>query len=77
MRREDNIKVDLREMGCQDGRWTELTQVCVQWWAVVLVVLNFRILLLEQWFPKCGARPPGGAQEILKGAGARGVQRKK
>jgi hypothetical protein len=28
---------------------------------------------LGQWFPKCGARPPGGAQEILKG-GARGAK---
>jgi hypothetical protein len=25
---------------------------------------------LKQWFPECGLRPPGGAQEILKG-GAR------
>jgi hypothetical protein len=31
------------------------------------------MLLLHQWFPKCGARPPGGVQEILKG-GARGVK---
>jgi len=29
MRCEDNIKMDLREVGC-DGRWMELAQVCVQ-----------------------------------------------
>jgi hypothetical protein len=28
---------------------------------------------LAQWFPKCGAPPPWGAQETLKG-GARGVK---
>jgi len=27
---EDNIKMDLRETGCEDGRWMELPQDCVQ-----------------------------------------------
>jgi hypothetical protein len=27
-----------------------------------------------QWFPKYGAPPPWGAQEILKGGGARGAK---
>jgi hypothetical protein len=31
------------------------------------------LIELRQWFPKCGARPPGEAQEILKGD-ARGAK---
>jgi hypothetical protein len=27
-------------MGCEDGRWVELAQHCVQWWALVLAVLK-------------------------------------
>jgi hypothetical protein len=34
---------------------------------------NMQIISLRQWFPKCGARPPGGAEEIHKG-GARGAK---
>jgi hypothetical protein len=36
LRLEDNIKLDLREIGCEDRRWIELAQDYVQWWAVVL-----------------------------------------
>jgi hypothetical protein len=32
--------VDLRETGCEDGRWMELAQDRVEWWALVLAVLN-------------------------------------
>jgi hypothetical protein len=39
-------KMDLREMGCEDGRWMELAQDRVQWRAFVLAVLNLRVLLL-------------------------------
>jgi hypothetical protein len=35
------------EMGCQDGRWMELAQDRVQWWALVLAVLSLRVLLAE------------------------------
>ena len=35
------------EIGCEDGRWTELAQDCVQWWAFVLAVSN-RCVLLPQ-----------------------------
>jgi hypothetical protein len=27
-------------MGCKDGKWMELAQVRVQWWDLVLAVLN-------------------------------------
>jgi hypothetical protein len=39
--------MDLREVGCEDGRWMELAQGRVQWWAFVLAVLNLRVLLPE------------------------------
>jgi hypothetical protein len=41
------VKMDLREIGCEDGSWMELTQDHVQWWALVLTVLNFWVLLPE------------------------------
>jgi hypothetical protein len=31
---EDNIRIDLRNLGFQDGRWYELIQICIQWWAL-------------------------------------------
>jgi len=31
--------MDLMEIGCEDGRWMELAQDLVQWWALVLAVL--------------------------------------
>jgi hypothetical protein len=37
--------MDLREIGCEDGRWIELAQDRVQWWAFVLAVLKPRVLL--------------------------------
>jgi hypothetical protein len=38
-------KMDLREIGCADGRWMELAQDRVQWRALILAVLNIRDLL--------------------------------
>jgi hypothetical protein len=37
-------KMDLREIGCEDGRWMELAHVHVQWQALVLAVLNLGVL---------------------------------
>jgi hypothetical protein len=28
---EGHIKIDIREIGCEDGRWTELAEDYVQW----------------------------------------------
>ena len=41
---EDNIKMDLQEMGggCRD--WMELTQDRKRWWALVSTVMNFPVL---------------------------------
>jgi hypothetical protein len=38
-------KLDLREMGCENGRWMELAQDRVQWQALVLAVLNLQVQL--------------------------------
>ena len=40
-------KMDLREIGCEDGRWMELAQDRVQWQALVLAVLNLLVQLPE------------------------------
>jgi hypothetical protein len=37
-------EMDLRETGCEDGRWMELAQDRVQWLALVTAVLNPLVL---------------------------------
>jgi hypothetical protein len=44
---EDNIKTDRREIYCEDGRWMEMAQNCVQSQTVVFAVLNLRVLLTQ------------------------------
>jgi hypothetical protein len=39
---EDNIKIDLQEVGGSCGDWTELVQD--SWGALVSAVMNFRLL---------------------------------
>ena len=38
---EDNIKVNLKEMGCEGMDWIDLAQDD-RWWALVNVIMNFR-----------------------------------
>jgi hypothetical protein len=45
---EDDIKIYLRAICCEDGRWVEAAQYRVHWRAFVLAVLNFLVLL-----PQC------------------------
>jgi hypothetical protein len=40
---EDNIKVNLREIGINRANWIELAQNKVQWRAFVNIVLNIRV----------------------------------
>jgi len=44
---ENNIKMDLRETGCKDGKWMKLVQDRVQYWTYILPMSNFLILLPE------------------------------
>jgi hypothetical protein len=37
---EDNIKLDLREIGINGANWIHLAQDRVQWWAFVNMVMN-------------------------------------
>jgi len=40
---EDNIKMDLQEVGRVCGDWMELTQDRDRWWALVSTVMNLRV----------------------------------
>jgi hypothetical protein len=40
---EDNIKLDLREIGIDGVNWIQLAQNRVQWWAFVNTVMDLRV----------------------------------
>ena len=43
LRWEDNIKMDLQEVGCEDRDWIDAAQDRDRWRAVVKVVMNVRV----------------------------------
>ena len=46
-RLEDNIKMDLQEVGGSCGDWMELAQDRDRWWALVGTVKNLRVLKMR------------------------------
>ena len=42
---EDNIKMDLHEVGWMDMDWIDLAQYSDGWWALVNAVTNFQVPL--------------------------------
>jgi hypothetical protein len=40
---EDNIKMDLREIGIDGANWIRLAHDRVQWWACLNTVMNLRV----------------------------------
>ena len=40
---EDNIKIDLQEVGCRDMDWIDPAQYRERWRALVNVVVKFRV----------------------------------
>jgi hypothetical protein len=40
---EDNIKMDLEEMGCGGKDWIDLAQDRIRWRALVNAVMNLRV----------------------------------
>jgi hypothetical protein len=40
---EDNIKMDLQEMGCGSMDWIELALDRDRWWALVYAVMNLQV----------------------------------
>ena len=40
---ENNVKMDLREVGSNAGDWIDVAQDKDQWWAYVRAVMNLRV----------------------------------
>jgi hypothetical protein len=51
-RREDNIKLDFREIGIDGTNWIRLAQNSVQWQAFVNTVMNLRVPQRKDIFEK-------------------------
>jgi hypothetical protein len=45
----DKIKMNSRIIGYSDVKWMEVAQYRIQWWALVLAILNLRVLLTDSY----------------------------
>jgi hypothetical protein len=54
---EDNIKMDVQEVGCGGMDWIKLTRVRDRWWVLVNAVM--------QRFSNCGQRTTSGPRVLL------------
>ncbi|KAJ4445072.1 hypothetical protein ANN_06871 [Periplaneta americana] len=45
---EDNIKMDLREVGYDDRDWINLAQDRDRWWAYVRAAMNLRVVVITE-----------------------------
>jgi hypothetical protein len=53
-RREDNIKMNLREVGCDGVDWIDVAQDRNQWRTLVDTVMNFRVPSnVEEFLSSC------------------------
>lgn len=41
--KEGNVKMDLKEAGCEDMHWFLLAKCRDRWWALVSTVMNHRV----------------------------------
>lgn len=44
---KENRLINIGALGCEDVNWIEMAQDWVQWWILVLVVLNFQVMVPE------------------------------
>jgi hypothetical protein len=41
---EENVKMGLRKIGCEDVDWIHLAHIRIQWWPLVNTVMNLQVL---------------------------------
>jgi hypothetical protein len=66
LRWEDNIKMDLQEVGCGVMDWIELAQSRERWWALVRTVRNLRVPKMRG-ISSLAAEPVSFSRTLLHG----------
>jgi hypothetical protein len=47
---DDNIKINLKEIGCENVEWNQLNHGTDQWWAPLNTVMNFQATSQMEFF---------------------------